>query len=180
MSAPTSTNDWVVLALVAEQPTHGWALANTLSPGGELGEVWPISRPIVYHGLDRLEQAKLIRLAGIEPGGRGPHRVMFAATASGKKDVRAWLAAPVEHVRDIRSVFLLKVVLNERAGHDPRQLLVAQRAALVPFVGWLEAQIDDDGGDAPGETTAALFRFETASAIMRFIDGKLDPSLAAP
>jgi DNA-binding PadR family transcriptional regulator len=173
-----STNDWAVLALVAEQPTHGWALANTLGPGGELGEVWPISRPVVYHGLDRLERAKLIRPAGIERGGRGPHRVLFAATAAGKKEVRAWLAAPVERVREIRSVFLLKVVLNERAGEDPDQLLRAQRAALVPFVGWLEAQVDEGGDDPPGETAAALFRLETASAIVRFIDRRLDPSLA--
>ena len=93
--------------------------------------------------------------------------------------MRAWLAAPVEHVRDIRSLFLLKVV-SERARRRwiPSRSSVAQRAALVPFIGWLEAQVDDGGDDTPGETTAAVFRLETASAIMRFIDGMLDRSLA--
>jgi DNA-binding PadR family transcriptional regulator len=174
-----SANDWAVLALVAEHPTHGWALAAKLAPGGELGSVWSISRPIVYHGLDRLERAQLIRATGIERGGRGPHRVVFAATPKGKKELEAWLAAPVERVRDTRSLFLLKVVLAERAGTDPEPLLVAQRAALVPFVAWLEAQLDD-GSDTPSEMTAVAFRLEGASAILRFIDGMLDRSPGPP
>jgi len=175
VAAELSANDWAVLALVAEHPTHGWALAGKLAPGGEVGSVWSISRPIVYHGLDRLERAELIRATGIERGGRGPHRVVFAATPTGKKALDEWLAAPVERVRDIRSLFLLKIVLTERAGLDPEPLLVAQRSALVPLVVWLEAQLDE-GSETPGETTATAFRLETASAILRFIDGMLDRS----
>ena len=38
--------------------------------------------------------------------------------------------------------------------------------------------MDDDGDGTPGATTAAIFRLEAASAIMRFIDGKLAPTLA--
>jgi DNA-binding PadR family transcriptional regulator len=169
-----SANDWAVLALVAEHPTHGWALAGKLAPGGEVGSVWSISRPIVYHGLDRLERASLIRSTGLERGGRGPHRVMFAVTPKGRKDLDAWLAAPVERVRDVRSLFLLKVVLAERAGVDPTALLLAQRSALLPFAAWLEAQLDDGGSEIPGETTAVMFRLEMASAIMRFIDRLLE------
>jgi PadR family transcriptional regulator AphA len=172
-----SVNDWAVLALVAERPSHGWALAAKLAPGGEVGTVWAVSRPIVYHGLDRLERTGRIKAAGIERGGRGPHRVVFAATPRGRKQLRAWLVAPVEHVRDIRSLFLLKVVLTERAGFDPEPLLVAQRTALIPFVGWLEAQLEDDGSEElPAEATAAAFRLETTEAVLRFIDGRLDRS----
>jgi PadR family transcriptional regulator AphA len=170
-----SPNDWTVLALVGEHPTHGWALAGKLAPGGEVGSVWSISRPIVYHGLDRLERDELIVATGVERGGRGPHRVIFAVTPRGRKEIDAWLAAPVERVRDTRALFLLKVVLAERAGIDPEPLLVAQRAALVPLVVWLEAQLDE-GGETPGELTAAAFRLETAGAILRFIDGMLDRS----
>jgi PadR family transcriptional regulator AphA len=46
-------NDWIVLALVGERPTHGWALASQLARAGDLGSVWPLSRPVVYHALDR-------------------------------------------------------------------------------------------------------------------------------
>lgn len=173
-----SHNDWTVLALVAEHRTHGWALAAKLARGGEVGSIWAVSRPIVYHGLDRLEQAGLVRAAGIERGGRGPHRVLFEVTPEGADELRGWLVSPVEHVRDIRSLFLLKVVLSQRVGLDPEPLLVAQRAALVPFVAWLEAQLDDAGHEVAGETTVAAFRLETASGIVRFIDMMLDRSPA--
>ncbi len=105
--------------------------------------------------------------------------MIYEITPAGKKELGAWLVSPVEHVRDIRSLFLLKIVLLQRAGVDPEPLLVAQRAVLVPFVAWLEAQVDDGGEEAPGETTVAAFRLETASGIMRFIDEQLDRSLVA-
>ena len=176
MTERLSPNDWAVLALVSESSSHGWALAAKLARGGEIGTIWAISRPIVYHGLDRLERAGMIRAAGLERGGRGPHRVVYAVTEEGREELTAWLRAPVQHVRDIRSLFLLKVVLSERAGIDVEPLLLAQRAALVPLIAWLEAQLDDAGTEAPGETTVAVFRLETAGAVVRFIDGMLDRS----
>lgn len=169
-----TVNELTVLALVAERPAHGWALAVKLARGGEVGQIWSVSRPIVYHSLDRLESAGMADAVGLERGGRGPHRVIYAPTAAGRTELARWLVAPVEHVRDIRSVFLLKVVLCERAGIDPEPLLVAQRDVLMPFVAWLEAQTDEIDPELPGETTVAAFRLETATAIVRFVDRKLD------
>jgi PadR family transcriptional regulator AphA len=174
MSETLSPNDMAVLALVTERRAHGWALAEKLARGGEVGSIWAVSRPVVYHALDRLDRAGLVKTAGVERGGRGPHRVLYDSTPAGKKELRAWLAAPVEHVRDIRSLFLLKVVLSQRLRIDPEPLLVAQRAVLVPFVAWLEAHVEDGGDEATGETTVAAFRLETATGILRFIDEALD------
>jgi DNA-binding PadR family transcriptional regulator len=172
-------NELCVLALLVERPAHGWGLADTLSRNGELGQIWAVARPLVYTTLRRLETEGYIETAGIERGNRGPHRVVYRPTARGAKAAREWLLEPVEHVRDIRSLFLLKVVLLQRAGVDPEPLLVAQRAVLVPFVAWLEAQVDEGGDEAPGEMTVAAFRLETASGIMRFIDEQLDRGLVA-
>jgi len=174
-AAELTASELTVLALTAEKPIHGWALAVKLAKGGEIGSVWSIGRPLVYHSLERLEQEKLIKAVGLERGDRGPHRVVYGATPKGKAALRAWLGRPVEHVRDIRSLFLLKVVLSQRAGIDVEPLLVAQRAVLVPFIAWLEAQLDDvDPIGSPGEATVLYFRLETAKTIVRFIDGMLD------
>ena len=175
-------SELTVLALVAEKPVHGWALATKLAKGGEVGSIWSLGRPLVYHSLERLEQEELIKSVGLERGDRGPHRVVYGPTPKGRKTVRAWLAQPVDHVRDIRSLFLLKVVLSQRAGIDVEPLLVAQRAEIVPFVTWLEAQLDDvDPLGSPGEATTLYFRLETARTIVRFIDGLLDnPSRRPP
>ena len=45
---------------------------------------------------------------------------------------------------------------------------------LLPFAAWLEAQVDDSGPELPGEATVAAFRLETTTAILRFVDRKLD------
>jgi PadR family transcriptional regulator AphA len=168
-----SPSEWAVLALLAESPSHGWAIAGQLARGGEVGMIWSLGRPIVYHSLARLESEGLIRTAGLERGARGPHRVIYAITPAGRKAVRAWLAAPIEHVRDVRSLFLLKVVLSQRAGIDTRPLLEAQRRTMQPFIAWLEAQLDDVDPDTPAEQTVLSFRLESARMVVHFIDAML-------
>jgi PadR family transcriptional regulator AphA len=164
-----------VLTLLVETPRHGWGLATLLARDGELGSIWSMARPLVYTALRQLESAGYIETAGIERGDRGPHRVVFRATAKGKKTVAEWLAEPVEHVRDIRSLFLLKVVLAQRLGVDTEPLLVAQRALMAPFVAYLEARLDDvDASTEPTEATVLYFRLETAQTTIRFIDHMLD------
>jgi len=164
-------SEWTVLALVAERPTHGWAIAKQLARGGEIGSIWSLGRPLVYHALERLEGVGLIATTGLERGARGPQRVMYGVTPTGFAQMREWLGKPVEHVRDIRSLFLLKLVLSQRAGIDVVPLLEAQRAIIAPFVLLLEAQLDDvDPPSSGSEGTMLLFRLETTRSIVRFID----------
>jgi DNA-binding PadR family transcriptional regulator len=164
-----------VLTLLVEAPRHGWSLATTLARDGELGSIWSMARPLVYTGLRHLESGGYIETSGIERGDRGPHRVIFKATPLGKKTVKEWLEEPVDHVRDIRSLFLLKVVLAQRLGLDPEPLLVAQRALMTPFVAYLEARLEDvDPVADPTEATVLFFRLETAQTTVRFIDHMLD------
>jgi DNA-binding PadR family transcriptional regulator len=167
--------EYCVLALLVEAPRHGWGIASVVARGGDLGSVWTMARPLVYTSLRRLENEGLIAPAGLERGERGPHRVIFRATPTGRRAIQAWLQKPVEHVRDIRSLFLLKVVLAQRAGVDAEPLLEAQRALMGPFVGWLEARLEDvDPVADPTEATVLRFRLETAQTTVRFIDSMLD------
>jgi DNA-binding PadR family transcriptional regulator len=170
-----TSSEYCLLALLVEAPRHGWSLAAILAREGELGSIWSMARPLVYTSLRRLEADGCIETAGIERGDRGPHRVIFKATSKGEKLAREWLVQPVEHVRDIRSLFLVKIVLTQRLGHDPEPLLVSQRSVMTPFVGWLEARLDDvDPVADPTEATVLSFRLETAQSTVRFIDQMLD------
>src|SRR5215510_13063241 len=122
--------EWAIVALLAEQPSHGWALAETLRPDGEIGAVWHVARPVVYRTLESLEQQGLIEPVTLERSPHGPHRVVFAATSRARRGLHAWLAEPVEHITEIRSVFLLKLVFSSRAGIDREPLVLAQRAVV--------------------------------------------------
>jgi PadR family transcriptional regulator AphA len=162
-----SVAEWAVLALVAEQPTHGFALARELAESGEVGRIWTVPRPLVYRALDTLAARGLIRAEGEEPGTRGPRRTIVAATPAGRRRLKAWLRLPVEHVREVRTLFLLKLLFLTRSGLDARALVERQRAALEPVIGGLESRL---ANAEDFERTLLLWRLESASAAVRFLD----------
>ena len=47
--------DWLVLCLVAEQPRHGGALAELLSPQGNIGRIWLVHKFHVYRPFSGLK-----------------------------------------------------------------------------------------------------------------------------
>lgn len=162
--------EWSVLALLAEAPGHGWALAGQLGRGGSVGKVWSVGRPLVYRALDTLADRGLIEPVGEEPGLRGPNRTIFDTTDAGRAALLEWLYAPVDHVRDVRSMLLLKLVLLDRAGLPSNRLLHAQRTVVEPVVASLVTRLDESPRD---EAIFLRFRLETTRAVLDFIDAML-------
>lgn len=162
-----SLAEWVSLALVVEGVRHGWAIGTLLAPDGELGRVWTLSRALTYRALDRLVDEGLVTRTGQEPG-RGRDRTVLAPTRAGRAACRRWLGRPVEHLREVRTELLVKLVLRRRAGLPAEPLLTAQRDRFAPLVDQLVAS---DTGDDP----VALWRRESARAVRRFLDAALHP-----
>ncbi|HUY70708.1 MAG TPA: helix-turn-helix transcriptional regulator [Gaiellaceae bacterium] len=162
--------EWAVLALLCERPAHGWAIARQLSPQGELGSIWSLGRPLVYRSIEILNERKLIVPAGHEPGARGPNRTIFRATPAGHAAIAEWLLEPVEHVREGRSLLLLKLVFARRNCVDPRPMLISQHEAITAAIESLELRVGESTG-----TDAMLLRFrlESSRAVSRFIEGVL-------
>ena len=168
--------EWAVLALLCERPAHGWALAGQLTPTGELGAVWTMGRPLVYRSLEILEYRHLIEAAGHEPGARGPNRTIFRVTPDGHEALMQWLNEPVDHVRDVRSLLLLKLVFAERLSVDPRPMLGAQHDAIAAAIASLEAGSSSSRGT---EEILLRFRLESTRAVLRFIEGVLAAELVS-
>jgi DNA-binding PadR family transcriptional regulator len=161
--------EWSVLALLREQPAHGWALATTLSPDGEVGSVWSLGRPLVYRSLEILEKRGLIEPAGLEPSARGPQRTVFRITERGTEAIDAWFRTPVGHVHEIRAALLLKLVFAGRRKLDIRPMLDQQLEILDERIEQLEARLGDSEG---AERIMSHFRLETALAARRFVEGQ--------
>ena len=163
--------EWTVLAVTGERPVHGFAIAALTAADGHLGRVWQIPRPVVYRAIGRLVDAGLSTAEAVAPGG-GPPRTLSASTASGRERVEAWLAAPVPHVRDLRSEFLLKLAVLHRRGEDPAPLVAAQRRELEPIVAALRSERDGTGQDATGDFDRMLvtWRLVSAEAALAFLD----------
>lgn len=155
-----------MLAVTGERPVHGFAVAALTASDGELGRVWQIPRPVVYRAIGRLVDAGLITAEAVETGG-GPPRTLYASTPEGRELVDAWLVAPVPHVRDLRSEFLLKLAILHRRGDDPAPLVAAQRRALEPIVAALR---DEYAGADDFDRTLVAWRRVSAEAALAFLD----------
>jgi len=165
--APRGLAESVCLALVAERPTHGWSVARVLAPDGDIGRVWSLSRPLTYRALAQLVADGLVVESRTEPGA-GAARTILTATPAGRRAARRWLRAPIEHVRDVRTELLAKLVLSERAGIDATPLLEAQQAAFAPALGTLARQARAADADAVDR-----WRHASSQAVRRFLEGEL-------
>jgi len=87
--------EWAVLALLVEEPVHGFAVARAMAPDGEVGRIWSVRRPLVYRAIDTLTEMGLVRSRATEPSRSGPRRTVIEATPAGRRALKAWLAEPV-------------------------------------------------------------------------------------
>jgi PadR family transcriptional regulator AphA len=121
---PLVPGEWAVLGLLSEAPAHGFALSKALAPGSEIGVIWSVSRQLVYRTLSVLEENELVHAIATEAG-PGPERTIMNVTPLGRPAVAHWLEQPVAHVRDARSLLMLKLVFLKRSKRDVRPPLSA-------------------------------------------------------
>jgi len=164
-----SLADWAVLGVIAEQPTHGWAVARLLAGGGDVGRVWTVPRPIVYRSITTLTARGFVEETGEVAGGRGPKRSIVRATRAGRAALTRWLDEPVDHVRDVRGAFLLKLAFLDRAGRDRTALVQRQLDELAPVFAGLRKPARGEGFDF----VLAGWRRESALGVRRFLESLL-------
>jgi DNA-binding PadR family transcriptional regulator len=159
--------DWAVLGAIAEGPIHGFAIAQLLAADGGLGRIWTVPRPVVYQVIKKLEQLGLVAEQSTERSDRGPARTIVTVTPTGRREIRRWLTEPVGHVRDVRSLLMLKLALLDRSNGDRRPLVDAQRDRLLPLVASLERQRDNSDGF---DRVLAEWRLSSSQATLHFLD----------
>lgn len=159
-----------MLALLSGGPAHGFVLARAMAPAGEVGQVWSMRRPLVYRALETLEQRDLIRPVGTVPSQTGPQRTILEVTPAGKRAVTDWLGRPVEHVRDARSLLMLKLLFLGRRDDDPTGLLTAQHKQFSSQADRLKTALDQTEGFG---RALLLWRLEATEAAVRFTETML-------
>jgi DNA-binding PadR family transcriptional regulator len=161
--------EWAVLGLLAERSAHGFALSKALAPGGEIGVVWTVPRALVYRTLGVLEDRGLVKATATQEG-PGPVRTIVSITPAGRRAFERWLGEPVVHVRDARSLLMLKLAFIDRAGRDPRILLKRQHELLRPLA---DAHQEALAGLSDWQLTVELWRYECVEAVIRFTERML-------
>lgn len=158
--------EWACLGILYPAPTHGFAIAARLKPEGDVGRVWSLSRALTYRSLEQLALRDYIRPIGEEPGIAGGNRTILAATRTGRSRLRKWLATPVVHLRDLRSELLLKLIIADICEIDIDSMLVKQHAHIESL-----AEVITTHLEAEPEDVVAMWRRESSSAALRFLDG---------
>jgi len=162
-----SLTDWLVLALLCEQPRHGFAVARELAPDNELGSIWTVRRSLVYRSIDHLLDLGLIEARAVEPGIKGPHRTVMEPTRAGRARLHRWIEQPVEHPRDVRSVLLAKLAVRSRRGLPLAPLAQQQRAVFERVREGIQAKLSHSEGIA---RLTLQWRAAANEAIVSFLD----------
>jgi hypothetical protein len=92
--------------------------------------------------------------------------MVYEATGKGRKAVANWRGEPVRHLREVRSAFLVKVLLRQRAGEPLGPLMAEQRQVFAPLLERLADQFDEGEGDH----VIAAWRYESSQAVARLLD----------
>lgn len=162
-----SVLDQIVLALIAEQPRHGFAVFKELDQDPSLSAVIHVRRPLVYRSINCLLEAKLIRESKTEPGDQGSQRVIYTATTSGKLASTTWLNEVVEHPRDARIELLAKFVLRSRRNLKNQQLAKRQKKLFERQATKLQISASLATDDV---RLVSLWRVENINAMIRLLD----------
>lgn len=173
--------EMVVLAVIDERPIHGFAVAALTARDGELGRIWHLPRPVVYRAINRLLEADLIRADAVESDA-GPRRTIYATNTEGRQRTRDWLQTPVQHVREMRSAFLLKLALLQRRGDDRTSLLTHQNEVLTQIATALRRERARPATPTGFEPVLTAWRHATTNAALAFITdlSRTDPVTPPP
>jgi DNA-binding PadR family transcriptional regulator len=166
-----TAGEWAVLALLAESPTHGFAVARAMAPEGEVGRIWSVRRPLVYRAVETLTGLGFVRPARTVSSPTGPQRTVLEVTPVGRRALMRWLREPVAHVRDARSMLLLKLLFLTRSAADLEPLLSAQRAHFAQLAQRLAGAAEEAEGF---DRALLLWRLESTAAATRFVETMLD------
>ncbi len=166
-NASWSQSDWVVLALLIEQPRHGFAVVKELTPDTMLGQIWSAANPVVYRSLRALQVKGMITSSDPERSSVGPRRTRLHATRAGRYRLRAWLRQPVEQFRDVPVLLRLKLHLTVRLGMDAAPLLRAQQELFTELGNSAIRSIPE--GSPVERALMAAWRDEASAAYSTFL-----------
>jgi DNA-binding PadR family transcriptional regulator len=100
--------EYILLGLL-RKPASGYDLKAVLDNG--IGHFWAAELSQVYPSLKRLEKQKLLR-SRRSASRRGPRRIVYEITASGRKQLAAWLRSEPQF-GDMRHTFLAQIYLMD-------------------------------------------------------------------
>jgi len=162
--------EYVLLGIIADQPTHGYEIYKAISRMQGIGLIWSIKQSQLYALLDKLENSGLIS-ARVIPGDTHPNRKEYTLTETGRILFQGWVKSPVMHGRDMRQDFLARLYFAIPQGRPAVQALVAQQRQTC--LEWLELDLRLLRRLSPHQVYESLvyrFRIHQTEAMLAWLD----------
>lgn len=147
----------VLLALLAEEPTHGYELKRQFDE--TIGKLWPVQQAQIYNNLRLLEKDGLIELDERVEQENLPDRKNFRLTPSGQHELTDWLQSPVQSSRQLKDDFYLKLATLATVLADPQQLnelIWRQREVYLQHLRELERALTEAETNSEAVTASLL------------------------
>ncbi len=163
------TTELALLGFLSREPMYGYEIHQRMSDPQGLGQVWQVKQSQLYALLGKLEEEGYLT-SELQLQEARPPRKMFHLTPAGKDVFQGWLHSPVEHSREMRLDFLVKLYfLREEGSPAVSQLIDRQRTVCQ---GWLSYQGEPSqpGVQPDYEWYVRQFRVQQIQAILAWLD----------
>ena len=134
------TLEYILLGLIRDEPSHGYALFDKLRNTAELSLIWQVKRSKLYYLLDKLESEGYLT-SFLSKEGPYPERNVYQITTKGTEGLELWLYSPVLSSRYVRLAFLSKLYFAIRENKEKAlELIAAQIKVCQEWLSNLEDQ----------------------------------------
>lgn len=161
------TIELALMGFLRKEPMHGYEIHRQMSDPDGLGQVWHVKQSQLYALLTKLEENGYID-SDVEAQGSRPPRKVYNLTQQGSVVYLDWLQHPVEHGREMRLNFLVKLFFAQLEGPQiVEQLLSQQRTTCLQ---WLDLSLQDHSPAGSFKWQSEQFRIGQIRAMLDWLD----------
>jgi len=134
-------------------------------------------RDVWWHDVvpNQSDQHEAVEVDSVESSDSAPNRTLMRATPEAQALVEQWLITPEPHVRDLRSLLLLKIHFLSRRDRALEPLLRPQRERLAEQI---EALTERDDNDDELALMLNRWRCSMTEAALEFVDEVMERQAA--
>lgn len=162
-----STSEYALLGFLLDGPCHGYELHKKLTEANGLGMVWDVKISNMYAQLEKLACRGLIN-GRVQENEQRPTRTEYALTTEGVNEVNHWLHKPVDHPRDFRHDFLIRVFFISTYQPGELDWLIDQQLDICQ--GWQNSLGEKEKALPLAENFANLTTYFRYSQIQSMMD----------
>ena len=130
-----------LLGFFLEKPNYGYEVYKHLDTATSFFKIWHLKRSQFYNFLEKLFTENYLSHE-YEEGQQYPDRRIFSITNSGRLKLINWVETPVEHGREMRQDFLVKLFICQNFFPEKVvELVQNQKSICLDWLEWQENQL---------------------------------------